>query len=125
MFLLRLIAFVHSSTNWISSRLKRAPSCAQGKSSVPLRHLPYMHPSKGSNAHSSPMFLVNHPYEGRFFAVNLINTRTGLSLLYELDTAKEVTTLVAAALRGDPVDIPPTAIITSQKLPRHIPRTWD
>ena len=71
------------------------------------------------------MFLVNHPYEGQFFSVNLINPRTGLSLLFELDTAKEVTELVAAALRSEPVDRAPSAIITSQKLPRHIPKTWD
>ena len=73
------------------------------------------------------MFHVNHPYNGRYDSVNLVNIRTGLSLLFVIEggSAIEVQSLVSQALRGEPIDRAPTAIIDTKAYPKRIPKAWD
>ena len=123
---LRIAAFVLSGASWISSISKRRPSSPVDESSTRGEHLPSIQPSTPSIEPSREVFLVNHPYQGRFDSINLINVQTGISLLYIIDSgsAREVIELVNAALQGDPINRAPAAILDHKAHPTNIPNTW-
>lgn len=76
---------------------------------------------------SGARFLVNHPYQGLYSHVNILDAKSGFSLLFVIDGgAKEVHDFISAALRGETTDRVPTAVLQpgTQPQPGQIPDSW-
>ena len=73
------------------------------------------------NARSGVRFLLNHPYDGLYSHVNLIDRRSGLSLLFVCNSVHDTNRLVKAALNGEPLPYLPTAVLDSRQIPKNIP----
>jgi len=77
------------------------------------------------SARSGVRFLLNHPYEGLYSHVNLIDRRTGLSLLFICNSVHDTNRLVRAALTGEKLPYLPTAVLDPNHVPKNIPDSWD
>ena len=73
------------------------------------------------NARSGVRFLLNHPYDGLYSHVNLIDRRSGLSLLFICNSVHDTNRLVRAALNGEPLPYLPTAVLDRGQIPKNIP----
>ena len=92
---LKVIASLLSLAEHISRCIwpSQRPGKKQSKSTKPNPPM--------DNARRGIRFYVNHPYQGRYDSINLVDAKSGLSLLFVIDggSAYEVHQLVAAALR--------------------------
>ena len=125
MLLFRLAASVISAAQWMSSipwRKKPKPGPSRLTQNKSARS---PHCSMKQNARSGVRFLLNHPYEGLYSHVNLIDRRSGLSLLFICNSVHDTNRLVRAALTGEKLPYLPTAVLDPRHVPKNIPDSWD
>ena len=125
MLLFRLAASVISAAQWMSStpwRRRPRPSPPRLARTKPARS---PHCSMKQSARSGARFLVNHPYEGLYSHVNLIDQRSGLSLLFICQSVYDTNRLVRAALNEEPLPYLPTAILDKGCVPENIADSWE
>ena len=124
MFGLRITALLLSLGQWMDSIIWRDKP-PKATSSPPRTSAQSVRCSKRRKARLGARFHVNHPYEGLYSHVNLIDCRTGLSLLYICSSVHDTNYLVKAALNGDRIDRVPTCILDPSHVPKNIPESWD
>ena len=125
MLLFRLAASAISAAQWMSSTLLRRQPKPGPSKSTRSKSARSPHCSMKQNARSGVRFLLNHPYKGLYSHVNLIDRRSGLSLLFICNSVYDTNRLVRAALSGDRLPYLPTAILDPGQVPENIPKSWD
>ena len=121
MLLFRLAASVISAAQWMSSTLLRRKPKPGPSRLTKTKSARSPRCSMKQNARSGVRFLLNHPYEGLYSHVNLIDRRSGLSLLFICNSVHDTNRLVRAALNGEPLPYLPTAVLDSRQIPKNIP----
>ena len=118
MLLFRLAASVISAAQWMSSTLLRRKPKPGPSRLTKTKSARSPHCSMKQNARSGVRFLLNHPYEGLYSHVNLIDRRSGLSLLFICNSVHDTNRLVRAALNGEPIPYLPTAVLDPSQIPK-------